>query len=137
MKKNGTNYLKLASCQFLSSGVLGFDLCRPAMANYCKASYSSARGTFQFFHFALCTSILKCAIGYAVNKTYSTAEAAKHVGVNRVTLQRWLIAGKVKEPKKVRAGGVEARIWTDRDLERVQRYKQKHYRKGRGRRPKR
>jgi len=70
-----------------------------------------------------------------VDKTYSTSEAARLIGVNRVTLQRWLIAGKVKEPRKVRAGGVEARIWTDRDLERVQRYKQKHYREGRGRKP--
>ena len=72
-----------------------------------------------------------------MNKTYSTAEAARLIGVNRVTLQRWLIAGKMKEPKKIKAGGVEVRIWTDRDLDRVRLYKQKRYRKGRGRKPKR
>jgi hypothetical protein len=58
------------------------------------------------------------------------------IGINRVTLQRWLIGGKVKEPKKVRTGGVEVRVWTDRDVERVRKYKQKNYRKGRGRKPK-
>jgi len=71
-----------------------------------------------------------------MNRTYSTAEAAKLIGVNRVTLQRWLIDGKVREPKKVSVGGVEARVWTDRDVERVQRFKQEKYRKGRGRKPK-
>ena len=58
------------------------------------------------------------------------------IGINRVTLQRWLIDGKVKEPKKVSTGGVEVRIWTDRDVKRVLKYKQENYRKGRGRKPK-
>jgi len=58
------------------------------------------------------------------------------IGVDRVTLQRWLISGKLKEPKKVKAGSVEVRIWTDRDIERVRKYKQENYRKGRGRKPK-
>lgn len=58
------------------------------------------------------------------------------IGVNRVTLQRWLIAGRVAEPRKVATGGVEARIWTDRDVERVRKFKQENYRKGRGRKPK-
>ncbi len=58
------------------------------------------------------------------------------IGINRVTLQRWLIDGRVKEPKKVSTGGVEVRIWTDRDVERVRKYKAAHYRKGRGRKKK-
>jgi hypothetical protein len=58
------------------------------------------------------------------------------IGVNRVTLQRWLIAGRVAEPKKVTTGGVEVRIWTASDVERVRKYKQQNYRKGRGRKPK-
>ena len=66
-------------------------------------------------------------------KTYSTAEAAKLIGVNRVTLQNWLIHGKVSEPKKVSAGAVQIRVWTDRDVQRVKAYKAKFYRKGRGR----
>jgi predicted DNA-binding protein (UPF0251 family) len=52
-----------------------------------------------------------------MDKTYATAEAARMIGINRVTLQRWLIEGKVKEPKKVTAGRVEVRIWTGRDVE--------------------
>jgi hypothetical protein len=71
-----------------------------------------------------------------VDRTYSTAVAAKMIGINRVTLQRWLIAGMVKEPRKVATGGVEVRVWTDRDIERVRRFKQENYRKGRGRKPK-
>ena len=69
-------------------------------------------------------------------RTYSTAEAARMIGINRVTLQRWLIQGRVKEPKKVSAGGVEVRIWTAGDVERVRKYKEETYRKGRGRKPK-
>jgi hypothetical protein len=72
-----------------------------------------------------------------MDETYSTSEAAKQIGVNRVTLQRWLIDRKVREPKKIRVGGVEVRVWTERDVERVQKYKQDNYRKGRGRKPKR
>ncbi len=71
-----------------------------------------------------------------MGRTYSTAHAAKLIGVNRVTLQRWLIARRVAEPKKVRMGGVEVRIWTDHDVKRVRRFKEQSYRKGRGRKPK-
>ena len=68
--------------------------------------------------------------------SYSTAQAAKMVGVNRVTLQRWLLAGKIREPRRITNGGVDARVWTDRDVERVRKYKAAHYRKGRGRKKK-
>ncbi len=71
-----------------------------------------------------------------MNRTYSTAEAAQRIGINRVTLQRWLIDGRVKEPKKVSMGGVQVRIWTDRDVERLREFKQRNYRKGRGRKRK-
>jgi len=69
----------------------------------------------------------------------STAEVAQKVGINRVTLERWLSSGKVKQPKTVRFGRNEFRNWTDADVERVRKYKQANYRKGRGRkaRPKR
>jgi MerR HTH family regulatory protein len=71
-----------------------------------------------------------------VKRTYSTGQAAKMIGVGRVTLQRWLIGGRVAEPKKLTTGGVEVRIWTDRDVERLRRFKEENYRKGRGRKPK-
>ncbi len=59
------------------------------------------------------------------------------LGVHKVTLQRWLLDSKVREPRKVRIGSIESRIWTDRDVERVRKYKQENYCKGRGRKPKR
>jgi predicted site-specific integrase-resolvase len=66
-------------------------------------------------------------------KTYSTKQVAEDVGVNRVTLQRWLLAGKVPEPKRLKAGGVDVRLWSDKDVERVRQFKEGNYRKGRGR----
>jgi predicted site-specific integrase-resolvase len=65
--------------------------------------------------------------------TYSTKQVAEMVGVNRVTLQRWLLSGKIAEPKRVNVGGVEVRVWNARDVARVQEYKDEQYRKGRGR----
>ena len=64
---------------------------------------------------------------------YSTASVAAEIGVSKLTLTRWLKAGKVKEPRRVKQGGVEFRLWTDRDVEQVRKYKAAHYRKGRGR----
>jgi len=68
--------------------------------------------------------------------TLSTAEVAKKVGIDRATLERWLASGKIARPKSLRIGEKEFRDWTDVDVERVRKYKQKNYRKGRGRKPK-
>lgn len=70
-------------------------------------------------------------------RTYSTAEVADKVGVHKVTLIRWLLDRKVEEPRRVSQVGQVLRIWTDRDVERVRKYKEQNYRKGRGRKPKR
>lgn len=66
----------------------------------------------------------------------STEEVARKVGINRVTLERWLSSRKIAAPKTVRYGKSEFRDWTGRDVERVRKYKQQNYRKGRGRKPK-
>ena len=68
---------------------------------------------------------------------YSTAQAAKVLKIGRPTLHRWMADGKVAPPRKQKVGGVTVRFWTKRDVERVRRYKEKFYRKGRGRKPKR
>lgn len=78
----------------------------------------------------------KYGIGHTVMRTYSTMQVARTAGIGRMTLLRWLKDGKVQEPRRISNGGVQARIWTDRDVERVRRYKQENYRKGRGRKPK-
>ncbi len=68
--------------------------------------------------------------------TYSTRQVARMVGINRSTLVAWLLSGKLKEPRRIRNGGVDARVWTARDVERVRKWKAAHYRKGRGRKKK-
>ena len=69
-------------------------------------------------------------------KTYSTKQAAKLASVHWVTLHRWLAAGKVKPSQSIAMNGVKLWRWTDADVERVRKYKQENYRKGRGRKPK-
>jgi excisionase family DNA binding protein len=66
----------------------------------------------------------------------STEDVAEKIGVNRVTLERWLSSGKIEAPKMVKFGKNEFRNWTPADVERVRKYKQENYRKGRGRKPK-
>jgi excisionase family DNA binding protein len=66
----------------------------------------------------------------------STPEVARKVGIHRVTLEKWIRAGKVKPSKRVRVGGRAFRIWTAGDVERVRKWKAAHYRKGRGRKKK-
>jgi excisionase family DNA binding protein len=66
----------------------------------------------------------------------STEDVAKQVGIGRVTLERWLTGGKLRSPKIIRYGRSKLRNWTDADVERVRKYKQENYRKGRGRKPK-
>jgi len=69
-------------------------------------------------------------------KTFSTKQVATAVGISRVTLQRWLLSGKLIEPKRLEVGGIDVRIWSASDIERVRRYKEANYRKGRGRKKK-
>ena len=64
---------------------------------------------------------------------YSTMQVARLVGIGRITLLRWLKLKPDLEPDRIRIGEIDARIWTDRDVERVRKYKSAHYRKGRGR----
>jgi DNA-binding transcriptional MerR regulator len=66
-------------------------------------------------------------------RIHSTVEVARLVGVHKLTLIRWLLNGQVKEPRRIKQGGVDIRLWTDGDLERIRKYKEAHYRKGRGR----
>lgn len=59
---------------------------------------------------------------------YSTAQVAREVGVSQLTLLRWLYAGEIPEPQKIRVGH-DKRAWTQKDVETVKRYKEKNYRK--------
>ncbi len=66
----------------------------------------------------------------------ATAEVAKLVGIHPVTLERWLASGRFRTRKKVRIGAKVYRVWTEKDIERLRAYKEKFYRKGRGRKKK-
>lgn len=66
----------------------------------------------------------------------STLDVARIVGIGRSTLERWIAQGKFPAPKMIRFGRDEFRNWTPKDVERVRKYKQNNFRKGRGRKPK-
>jgi predicted site-specific integrase-resolvase len=66
----------------------------------------------------------------------STFEVAKRFKINKATLERWLANGKVGAPKRLRVGRKFFRNWTQLDIERIRKYKQQNYRKGRGRKAK-
>jgi hypothetical protein len=61
--------------------------------------------------------------------TFSTAEVAAAIQVNKSTLLRWLYAGKLPEPKHETFGGVESRVWSAADLERAKAFREQRYRK--------
>ncbi len=56
---------------------------------------------------------------YRVMRKFSTAEAAKMLGLHRPHLQRAIAQGRVRPPRLIRVGGASARLWTDKDVERA------------------
>jgi len=66
----------------------------------------------------------------------TTTEAAAKAGIHLATLQRWIAAGRVDAPKPTLIGAVGYRLWSSKDVARLQKAKQEIYRKGRGRKPK-
>lgn len=77
----------------------------------------------------LLTASRKTPIPIGMKQTFSTAEVARTLGVDKSTLLRWLYAGKLPEPKTQTFGGVESRVWTESDLERAKKFREKNYRK--------
>jgi hypothetical protein len=59
---------------------------------------------------------------------YSTAEVARIVGVHKVTLVRWLLGGRLTEPRRSSLGGQVLRLWSERDLARAKAFKNANYR---------
>jgi excisionase family DNA binding protein len=66
-------------------------------------------------------------------KPLTTEEAAAAVGISRATLQAWIKARKFKPPRPTLEGAVAKRLWTESDLVRLRKAKQKIYWKGQGR----
>jgi predicted DNA-binding transcriptional regulator AlpA len=61
-------------------------------------------------------------------KKYSTAEAAKFVGINKATVYRWIQRKVVPSPLTEVIAGVEISYWTDAELGKLRDYKKQNYR---------
>jgi DNA-binding transcriptional MerR regulator len=68
---------------------------------------------------------------------YSTVQVARLLQIGRQTLHRWIKHQPSLAPRKSTVGGVVIRLWTDRDVEKVRKYKDENYRKREGSRSKR
>ena len=64
---------------------------------------------------------------------YTTAEAAKLIGISRQTLQSWIMAGRIKAPELLRP--FRLRLWTSEDVAQLKQLKRKQFRRKPGRRP--
>ena len=67
--------------------------------------------------------------------TYYTADVAKMAGISKSTLLRWLRIKAIPEPERQGMGDTEVRVWTERDAQRVIKYKEQHYNEGKGQGP--
>jgi DNA-binding transcriptional MerR regulator len=63
----------------------------------------------------------------------TTKQAAAKVGITRATLQAWIRAKKVTPPKPTLDGARSKRLWSESDLARLRKAKDRHYWKGQGR----
>jgi len=52
-------------------------------------------------------------------KQYSTREAAKKMGLDVRSIQRYITAGKIPAPPVQNLGGGKFRVWTEQDIELV------------------
>jgi len=64
---------------------------------------------------------------------YSTGDAAKAVGITRATLQAWIANRKITAPEAQDLGKVRVRLWSESDVARLRRQKEKIYKKELGR----
>lgn len=68
-------------------------------------------------------------------RTYSTVQLAKHLGISRETIYRWMRTGKITGVRVSRVGNIQVRLWTDRDAANIKKFMKENYGKGRGRQP--
>jgi predicted DNA-binding transcriptional regulator AlpA len=65
-------------------------------------------------------------------KKYSTLEVAELVKVSPNTMYRWMETKKFYVPPVILVGKVRIRLWTEKEVEAVRKYKANFYNKGRG-----
>jgi predicted DNA-binding transcriptional regulator AlpA len=66
-------------------------------------------------------------------KLYTTKQAAAEVGITRQSLYNWIDEKKIQPPKAVTLGNRTMMMWSESDLRKLRRAKDRIYRKGRGR----
>jgi excisionase family DNA binding protein len=66
-----------------------------------------------------------------IHSGYSTSQVAKLIKVSTKTLYRWLEAGELPPINTVDLGGVQYRVWSEKDLDRARKYRESHYRQKR------
>lgn len=66
-------------------------------------------------------------------KPHTTKQAAERVGITRATLQAWIKAKKITPPKPTLDGARSKRLWSESDLARLRKAKDRLYWKGQGR----
>lgn len=79
-------------------------------------------------HFGLCfylTIAAPCGILYM--KAYSISEAARLLGVDRRTVQRWVRDKRIPAPTTQVLAGVRLRFWTEQDMAKLKEYKAARY----------
>jgi excisionase family DNA binding protein len=64
-----------------------------------------------------------------VPATYTTTEAAAAAGISRMTLQTWISTGDIRAPRVQLVDGKAKRLWSEADVERLQRRREKIFRK--------
>ena len=52
---------------------------------------------------------------------YSTQQAAKKLGIDARSLNRYIAAKKVPAPPLTRIGGIKVRLWADQDIAQIRR----------------
>jgi predicted DNA-binding transcriptional regulator AlpA len=60
-------------------------------------------------------------------KTLSTIQVAKLVGVTPATLHRWIREKRIDAPPLQSLAGMEVRVWSEQEVERVKKHKSEHY----------
>jgi excisionase family DNA binding protein len=59
----------------------------------------------------------------------STPEVARLVGIHPITLEKWIARGVIPSPRRLAVGKHVVRLWSRKDIERVQKYKLANYNK--------
>ena len=102
----------------------------PVVSRFCVTKVPTVSRIFSL------TDLIKYATLPSLMSPLGTVEVCRLVGIHRATLERWLSSGRLHPPQPIKIGGRVFRYWTQRDVDRVRRFKVKFYRKGRGRKPK-